>query len=161
MKGEAWLTLDHVTRSLVASSMAMITGCDMISSGKSIRAAYSMSAKQGLQPLVSRLTVMYDSRSGMHPFARSSACLATAMKNRSIVWMNRFVHPGPPVRTKRLKNLFSFEINFLPQMQTSQKKNARLGHQTPKLVGLKVDGIAEGADTGFPYSPRIRHVKFI
>lgn len=122
--------------------MAMITGCDMTSSGRSIRAAYSMSAKQGLQPLVSRLTVMYDSRSGMRPLARSSACLATAMKNRSIVWMNRFVHPGPPVWTKRLKNLLSPEINFSrPQNHEGERKKTHdFDIRPPSLSVLKSMG---------------------
>jgi hypothetical protein len=57
-------TFDHVTRSFVASSSARMVGWLMTSSGRSISAAYSMSAKHGLQPLVSRRSGTYDSRSG-------------------------------------------------------------------------------------------------
>lgn len=42
-----------------------------------------------------------------------------------------------------------------------EEKYARLGHESPELGGLEVNRVAEGADTGFPHSPRVRHVKFI
>ena len=77
--------------------------------------------------------------------------------------MNRFVHPGPPVWMKRLKNLFRVEdVNVVEgQKNAKAKKDARLGHQAPKLVRLKVDGIAEGANTALPHSPRVCHVEFV
>ena len=68
------LTLDHVTRSLAASPSSSTTSCAITSSGMSRPLAYSIKAQQGLHPLVSRRSSMYDSRSGIIPSERSPAC---------------------------------------------------------------------------------------
>lgn len=111
------LTFAHDTRSFVASDSALRTGCSMTSSGRSMRAAYSMNAKPVLQPDVSRRRRMYSSSSGMSRPVRSAACCMMAWKYVSSVDMRRCRQPGPADSSMRSHHL-----------ETEEGKNKKTGH---------------------------------
>ncbi len=130
------LTFAHETRSFVESDMALMIGCSMTSSGRSMFAAYSMNANPVLHPLVSRRSRMYSSKSGMLREPRSDACCMIAWKYVSSVDMRRCWHPGPAVARMRSQNL--------PKTKTKHVSN------TPLHLSGRQDK---------PWEPRARNEK--